>query len=241
VADRDEAEDLTVCYLKGGNVSHASVIVAVSAKKLEDFDGDVQEAVSFEMEPFNEDRPHDGGWFADGSRWDWWVIGGRFEERLLGKDVCLRSELDEEKLRIANGVHAMDLWMKFQSDPGKNDAFTRSIIYGLEENDTVETVVSRHERNLLTAFAFLKDRKWCERERLGWFGTTTKTECEVKAVEKGEEFEGRCLVKDETTSAQIVTFSGPDDTKDRWDDLYWPRFIRGLPPDTTLVVVDYHV
>lgn len=60
-------------------MSHASVLIALSP---EDAKVGLEQAIEFQMEPFNED----GDWFKDGSRWDWYVVGGRYTGRLSGYD-----------------------------------------------------------------------------------------------------------------------------------------------------------
>jgi hypothetical protein len=273
-------------------MSHASLIVALSREQLNKA-GSVEKAVEFQMEPFDEN----GEWFKDGSRWDWWVIGGRFTGRLaldgysshtdprnfeeckqcdgrgmrndaLGiqarerdpsytcngcngsgrslkwsnefvkvGNVCLRSDLSEEKLKAHQVAKANALWAKWQAEKRKDD-FTRDN-YGFKEGETLDSLVERCSQHYLTAYAFLKDRRWCENERLGFFGCSAKTECELKSEERGEEgYQGRCIVTDEETASKIVVWG---DEEERWDRMYWPRFIRGLSGDTTLAVVDYHV
>lgn len=56
-----------------------------------------------------------------------------------------------------------------------------------------------------------------------------------------DEAAGRCIHRDEATGAGVVSWTGPKDTADRWAALFVPRFVRGLPPDTLLVVVDHHM
>lgn len=60
-------------------MSHASVLVALSP---EDVTLGIEQAIAFQMEPFDEN----GEWFKDGSRWDWYTVGGRYTGRLSGYD-----------------------------------------------------------------------------------------------------------------------------------------------------------
>ena len=276
-------------------MSHASVIVALSPEQIASAGG-VEEAVAFQMAPFEE-----SSWFADGTRWDWYSIGGRYSGKFappdyepeddpanleacficggtgvrsdaLGREhrkqnpgytcngcggkgksvkhashwrqvgnICKRADLDESALIEGRKVAAEKLWVRWLAEERKDD-FVREYVYGLEAGDTMETVIARYQQSPLSAYAFLKDRRWCEKTRMGWFGADHATECEIKAEASGEEWTGRCLYKDEKTGAQIVSFQeGEDDDDRRWARLYWARFIRSLPPETTLVVVDYHV
>lgn len=81
-------------------------------------------------------------------------------------------------------------------------------------------------------YAFLRNKRWNERERMGWFGAPATTECEAA----GHDVK-RCLVRDRKTGAAIVSWG--DDP--RWDAKFYDRFVRDLPAETWLVVVDYHV
>lgn len=215
-------------------MSHASVIVAIDPSISIDDAIAIHAAVARQMEPFDEN----GEWFSDGSRWDWWAIGGRFSGRILGKDVIRRRDITEDTLRDHNIAAAHKLWDAFEKEPKKHDAFIRGYVYGLDEGETREVTVAKYIRRQLSAYAFLKDRKWLESERLGWFGSSAKTECEIAS---GGEWAERCVHKDDATGAMIATFTGPKDTQDQWEELYWARFIRPLPEDTILVNVDYHV
>lgn len=223
-------------------MSHALCIVALSPEDTREH-GNIDAALTWQMKPFEETDE----WFQDGSRWDWYVVGGRYSGRFLGKDYCERGELTEERLISDQEKRARKLWADWEAEKGKDD-FLRSHIYGLEKEDTLESVVARYRGRTMTAFAFLRDRKWHEAERMGWFGLNIKTECQISAEAKSKDGEvdlatwtGRCVTKDEAMGAQIVDFTGPKDSNDRWNDLFWPRFIRPLPPETTLVAVDYHV
>lgn len=60
-------------------MSHAAVIVAPSLEQINRMG--TENAVAWEMEPFQEES-----WFEDGSRWDWYQVGGRFTGLLTGYD-----------------------------------------------------------------------------------------------------------------------------------------------------------
>lgn len=213
-------------------MTHCSIIVALSPQQVKDA-GDVDKAVAHQMEPFDEN----GHWFRNGSRWDWWVIGGRNSGRFLGKDVIVRSELTEAALKQEQEKRARDTWAKYQAEERK-DNFVRGYLYNLKDDDTEESLVERYRSRILSAFAFLRDRTWYEAHRAGWFGAQAATECEIEADKRGEEYAGRCIHRSHKLSAKIVSF---DEDSDRWGERYWRRFILALPPETTLVGVDYHV
>jgi len=67
-------------------MSHALVLVALSPEDIAEAKGDKELAVSHQMAPFEE-----ADWFSDGSRWDWWIIGGRFSG-MLGKNIFEKRE-----------------------------------------------------------------------------------------------------------------------------------------------------
>jgi hypothetical protein len=279
-------------------MSHAPLIVAVSPDQLAEH-GTLEKAIAWLMAPFDEDEQ--GGWFADGSRWDWYVIGGRFtgkfapdyepradtanyktcdlcggtgtrpdmnmdyphrepsaaghpvigrgcngclgtgwdmkhpgEWRTLG-NVCKRSDLDEASLKAGQRVQAEQHWAQYQADRHKE-------LWNFPEGETLESLTASYEQCPLAAYAFLRDRRWHEQGRMGWFGREAATECELKADEEGKEFVGRCLHKCEKTGAEIVSWSESGRAKDdRWNRLYWARFVRNLPGETTLAICDYHV
>lgn len=213
-------------------MSHATVLIALAPEDIERA-GSVEAAVDWQMQPFDEN----GHWFKDGSRWDWFEIGGRYAGRLLGANIRRRSELREEDLRDAQLKRADKLWAEWEADPNK-DQFHRVHLYGLKDEDTRDTLRERFEQHLLTAYAFLRDRRWHEQERLGWFGVGARTECEVKAAAHGEDYEGVCLHRDEATGAAIMSYG---EGEEHWQRVFFRRFIKNLAPDTTLVMVDYHV
>lgn len=272
-------------------MSHASLIVALSLEQIEKYGG-VEPAVDFQMKPFDEN----GSCFKNGSRWDWYSIGGRYTGKFLpdyepGEDpanqercwicagtgmrndelgreeraknpaytcngcdgkgvstmfpskwvqkgnVCRRADLDETKLLKAKKKSAEQLWQKWLAEPNKSD-INREFRYGFKPGETLESLIAEYTSSPLSAYAFLKDRRWCENERMGWFGSAAATECQRKAAAEGVDYEGRCIHESKKMGAKIVTW-GED--QEQWTRLYWPRFVRNLPPETVLVCVDYHV
>lgn len=208
-------------------MSHASVLIAASPDELT-LHGSVEAVVEWNMLPFDEN----GEWFKDGSRWDWYQIGGRYRGKLCGKDVALRGELSDEQIAEFKVSQAKQTWAHWEAEKIK-DAVMRSIVYGFDEHETEETLVAKSKGAMISAYAFLRKRCWHEGERLGWLGGSAKTECEIKT---GEELVGKCLFRDKESGASIVSWNDPDFGKRFWD-----RFVRKLPADTTLISVDYHV
>lgn len=204
-------------------MSHAAIIVALA-----DFAGDcndLENAVNAQMAPFDEN----GEWFRDGSRWDWWQIGGRYKTFLLGGDVCTRADLTVEKLEQFAEDKARATWAEYEAEEHP----TLKSWYKMPEGETLESFVARKRKIKLSAFAFLREQRWHENERLGFFGGTAITECEAAGRDKG-----KCIVGKIDEPPCIIGFN---EAPERWAEHYFSRFIENLPPETTLVTVDFHV
>lgn len=199
-------------------MSHAALLVA-----LDNAFPDLESAIAFQMAPFDEG---DAGWFADGSRWDWWQIGGRYAGRLSDETVIRRGDLDltvlaeRERTRLtASYQHGME------SDPKM-----RGFLYDILDGETLDAFLERRCSGFPGHYAFLRNRCWHEHERMGWFAVATATECERAGNETHI-----CL--HEQDGAKIVSWNGVE----TWGKTFYPRFVEPLPPETLLVTVDYHV
>ena len=88
------------------------------------------------------------------AQWDWWVIGGRYANRLYSKsaknwcDYAIKSDIDWELMYKEN-----EKYMNENSD--KLDESAAKIAYAL------------------TVFAYIKDGKWYEKGNMGWWGVVT--------------------------------------------------------------------
>ena len=225
-------------------MSHACILVALDGVDKNDREA-VEDAISEQMAPFDEN----GEFFADGSRWDWWTIGGRFTGSLDPDYDPIADPRNIKVCEICSGTGFRDDAIARearQRDPawcggcngchgaGKRTSFQLADFDG----DIKLRSELDHLEGKLSAFAFLRSRLWHERRRMGWWGTPATTECQIKAEqETGETYTGRCIHECATTGSKIVSWS--DD--DRWESLFWPRFIRNLPPESVIAVVDYHV
>jgi len=109
-------------------------------------------------------------------------------------------------------------------------ATLRSIVYGIKPDETEASFVERCGH--VSAYAFLRELHWNERQRMGFFGMPTATECE----RKGENEIRRC--KTQMGEASIVTWN---EDPDIWTKSFEQRFFTPLPEGTWLVVVDYHI
>lgn len=200
-------------------MSHAAVLVALDPCE----ESAIHDAVTHEMEPFDEN----GEWFRKGSRWDWWMIGGRFSGRLGdGVDFVRRGDLDLDRHREGVRERRARQWERSLA----YNPSDRAMLYDVRPGQTKDDYVQSN--NEFSFYSFLRHRRWNERDRMGWFGCSVKTECELegKAVK-------RCLCRDRKTGAAIISWG--DDP--RWCSKFFDRFVRDIEPDCWLVVVDYHV
>lgn len=214
-------------------MSHASVIVAIPADRA----NDVESAVEWEMMPFDEN----GQWFRDGSRWDWYVVGGRYSGKFHGQDIMRVELIDTARLMDDKRQRLIETYQKAAADTKQH----RMFIYDVDPDETAldEFLAANLDGVAFPAsYAFLQNRYWHEAERLGWFGTSALTECEIKAKEQGvtdvETMIRRCKHKDPETGASVICWN---ETWEVWNKEFYHRFIEPLHPDTVLVNVDYHV
>ena len=265
-------------------MSHARAIVAIPADRA----NDVQSAIEWEMMPFDEN----GEWFRDGSRWDWYVIGGRYTGSLTGYDpekdpantkVCslcggTGKRTDMEVKDGCNGCQGKGTRVKWPTEwadhPGdiiqvknlnlaamlesrkesliqcyakaaKDSKQHREFLYGVDPDEiTLDAWLADKLDGVAfpAPYAFVQSRHWHEAERMGWFGTSALTECEIKAKESEnpdvETMIRRCKYKDPETGAAVVCWNEPYEV---WSREFYHRFIERLDPETILVNVDYHV
>lgn len=224
-------------------MSHATVLVAVDVVNPTDRE-EIEAAVHFQMEPYDEN----GTWFRDGSRWDWYVIGGRATGFLTGYDptkdprniqtcwLCAGSGIRPGGLQQF-GQEWFDACHGCNGCNGAGKSVTWPTQFAPYDGDILQVKHFRPDSSFRPAYAFLRERHWHEGERLGWFGGSAKTECELKQGDDPEVLTRRCLtIGDE--NARIVTWMEPYEI---WQKSFLERFIAPLPPETVLVVVDYHV
>jgi hypothetical protein len=183
------------------------------------------------MQPFDEN----GGWLADGTRWDWWVIGGRWDGYMGKGNILQVKAIHPNKFKSKRQKDAEESWDNFSNDK-KDKGEIVAVLWNCDPNITKEKFISDRTQGWFPShYAFLYDRKWHERERMGFFGMSAKTECEIA----GKENVHRCKAKSQTDpDAYIVTW-GED--RPTWECKFYDRFIKPLSPETFLVTVDYHV
>ncbi len=221
-------------------MSHACVIIAIDAVNPRDR-AEIEAAVAFQMAPYDENDE----WFRDGSRWDWYQIGGRFTGMLSDYDprkdprnigvceVCAGTGIRPGGL----AEFGQDWFEQMKGCNGCKGAGTR-LNWGFVPFDgDIVQIKSLERSKIQPAHAFLHERHWHEGERLGWFGSTAATECELKAANDPDVLTRRCLTTG-SEDARIVVWQEPWEL---WEKAFVKRFIEPLPLETVLVVVDYHV
>jgi hypothetical protein len=205
-------------------MSHATVLVAVPP------DGDMEEHVSAAMRPFDEN----GEWFSDGSRWDWFTIGGRWNNYMFPGNIIQVKNIAPNQFIERKRQRAEETWAEMQKEDDKR---LLKLIYGFDEKATKEDVLNDALRSWFpTHYAFLHEKKWHERSRMGWFGCDAKTECEIRGDNPKV---ARCKAASKNAPEAYIVSWGDDSAS--WDLKFYNRFIQPLPPETVLVTVDYHV
>lgn len=208
-------------------MSHASILVALDPSTME---SEIEDAIKHQMEPFDENDE----WIRDGSRWDWWQIGGRFSGRLRGRDYIRRREVDLDMMRLDQLERFRKHYAEYEKElAGRPDFKHGEFIYGVKMGETLEQYLERNVKNPFPSFyGFLRNRVWQETERMGWFGGSFKTECEIGGADVHI-----CVYENKEMGSKIVSWQGSESFKDK----FYERFIEALEPDVWLVTVDYHV
>lgn len=111
------------------------------------------------------------------AKWDWWSVGGRFSNRLVGDGrKCDHAQfgsidLDDmrraERERRASAVEAA----RAEVASGKLSEGMARYFYGERVFDP-----GYIDREQAWTFAVLKDGKWLQRGEMGWFGIVTNEE-----------------------------------------------------------------
>lgn len=220
-------------------MSHACVLVAVDVVNPEDRE-EIKAAVDFQMAPYNEN----GEWFRDGTRWDWFQIGGRWTGLLTGYDPW-KDPVNQETCSVCGGTGKRpgglrdfgQAWFDHCNGCNGCSGTGTQTKWNLAPYDgDVVQVKNLSLEKAKAAYAFLRNRHWNEGERLGWFGCSAKTECEIKANDP-DVLTRRCKTTT-VEGASIVVWNEPSEI---WTAEFFKRFVSPLKPETVLVVVDYHV
>lgn len=208
------------------------LLVALTPNGKYDLDNpdDLEAAIAEQMAPFDENNV---GIFGDGTRWDWWVIGGRFDGMIMGRNVLRRKELDPAEARRHREQRLREYYRAVATayQGAKPELF--GFMTGIRSGETEDEYVTRtmQSQSDISAYAFLVNKVWHEQERLGWWGVPAQTES--KAQDKDE----HSVFENPEAGAKIISWKDSPTFREK----FYERFIEKLDPDTLLVVVDYHV
>jgi hypothetical protein len=103
------------------------------------------------------------------AKWDWYGLGGRYEERLTIKtgekvNQCLSVDVDWPRMKKDSIVHAEQCWEEAHAPNYKGSKFFE---FGIEKDQTREEYILARSESAL--FAVVKDGKWHERGEMGWW------------------------------------------------------------------------
>lgn len=140
-----------------------------------------EDEVSQLLEPYNEN----GEFFADGSRWDWWTIGGRWDRAMLGskpRTVKVTCDICNGTGRRPDGLERFGAeWVERMN--GCNGCHGT----GFRE----ELAPEQAEGNVLppaaiapdfVPWAFVSpDGAWHESGRMGWFAVSESEDADWNA------------------------------------------------------------
>lgn len=158
-------------------MTHFPVAVILPEDVPLEFDA-IDEALTKLLAPFDEQ----GEWGAEGTKWDWWVLGGRWRGELLSangtKGIGGRSGTFDNPPQFVGGVDALPIG---DIDWEGMYAARREVVRGwyqeiMAEGDRFHDVGDKTEEEYIqshTPFrpqAILLDGEWMEPGEMGWFG-----------------------------------------------------------------------
>lgn len=163
-------------------------IVAVILGEGQAYDEKIVEAL---LAPYDEADEM----FRDGSRWDWWQVGGRWDGEIRGLDW--NPKIITCNLCRGTGIRPGGLeqfgaeWVDATGGcngcrgEGTTEAFGGSHYTSTERNVTTMAKVAADYRPV----AFVRPTgEWIEKARMGWFGTEISDEDDTPADEKAVGF-----------------------------------------------------
>lgn len=144
-----------------------------------------EKAIKALLAPYDED----GEWFGDGSRWDWWHIGGRFTG-LFDLYDATKDPANSETCNLCNGTGVRpngkeqfgEAW--FKQTNGCNGCSGTGISvkwptqWAAHSGDTMLAGVLPEPGSwrFFPSAIVTPDGEWHERARMGWFGATLPDE-----------------------------------------------------------------
>jgi len=148
---------------------------------------------------YNSELQSWGYYHNPNAKWDWYSIGGRWSGFFILKDgskgklgmpgiygrdeeneapnradQAKKGDIDWEAIRQNEIEIAKKIWQRFVIDRKEEDTNpeTLSFLYGISPNDTIESFIKKRDK-FPSTFAVLKDGKWYEKGKMGWWGITT--------------------------------------------------------------------
>lgn len=119
------------------------------------------------------------------SKWDWWVIGGRWRNLLRLKngdnvDFAFVEEIDFDGILEEDRQKRANSWAEAHKDGVPQGM--QKFIYGIQTATLEEHVATASG---LTTFAVVtKDGEWCEKGSMGWWGVHSASSEEEKLWEE---------------------------------------------------------
>lgn len=160
-------------------MTHFATIVLIGGEINPKDRAQVENAVIPLLAPYDEN----GEWFKDGSRWDWWVIGGRFTGLLDGYDPAA-DPINHEPCDFceATGITTQavaDKYPAYQDTVGKECIQCRGsgwrVKWNLADHDGDVMPVEQIDWDKLpwTPGVYVTPNgEWHEQAQNGWWGTT---------------------------------------------------------------------
>jgi hypothetical protein len=176
---KEYLEDPIAYKKKSANEGHWNYISVDFPKRLTWTDEECyQEAIAFykdEEDAINEDGSTNET-YNPLSKWDWWTIGGRWDNMLLLKSSGKKTnsakvkDIDFEKMK-ENVIKARtETWNEFQDKIKAEPETEQSLrfMWGIEASETLESFTQ--EDIGFSTYAVLKDGEWLAKGEMGMWG-----------------------------------------------------------------------
>lgn len=131
------------------------------------------------LAPYDEN----GEWFRDGSRWDWWMVGGRFCGMLDGYDP-VADPRNQETCHLCAGTGRRESWPESVTEEWIEQCNGCNGCRGTGTRVVWPTNLAPHDGDVMAArdvdrskmpyapvAIVTPDGQWHEEVRVGWFGT----------------------------------------------------------------------
>ena len=111
-------------------------------------------------------------------KWDWYSIGGRWQNIILTKsgefvDSARKGDIDFEEMHRIGIEDRKKSWQKYLEENERDPVHEKfnMFLYGVEKGDTEESYVARTSEFI--TYAVLKDGVWRGRGDMGWWGISS--------------------------------------------------------------------